>query len=163
MVKLPSPAVVAVSVGFSSTWTVTPERPISAEFLTKPLKEMGPAAITKGLGLGAVMPKLVTRIVPVIAPGGIVTTSWLAEALTTAACMPLKLTLLFSGIGSKLEPKRVTMLPTVPLSGLKPPINGAFWGGPVVKRAALVTLLPAAVVTVIGPVPMVVPETLATI
>ena len=51
----------------------------------------------------------------------------------------------------KLEPLMVTLVPTGPLVGLNPEIEGAGGPGVTVKLPALVAV-PAAVVTLIGPV-----------
>ena len=59
----------------------------------------------------------VTLIVPVVAPGGTVTTNVVLDAEATVAVVPLNLTVSWSGSELKLEPEIVTDVPTAPVLG----------------------------------------------
>src|SRR5437867_7913691 len=81
---------------------------------------------------------------PVVAPGGTAASIAVTEVMVNAALTPLNRTAVAS---VKLEPLIVTLVPTGPLAGVKPVIDG----GLIVNTLALVAV-PPGVVTVIDPV-----------
>ncbi len=66
----------------------------------------------------------VTEILPVVAPDGTTTVSWLVEAAETEAFVPLNVTLLPEAVVLKLVPEIKTVEPTTPLLGVKLVIVG---------------------------------------
>jgi hypothetical protein len=78
----------------------------------------GRLEIVKSEALVAVPLGLVTAILPVVAPAGIVTVSWLAVAAETVADVPLNLTVLLAAVVLKPVPKIVIELPTGPAFGV---------------------------------------------
>jgi hypothetical protein len=69
-----------------------------------------------------------TDIFPVEVPEGTVVVSEVAVAAVTVAVVPLNLTILLTVVVEKLLPVMVTVVPTVPLAGLKLLITGAGGG-----------------------------------
>ena len=61
-----------------------------------------------------------------MAPVGTVTVSTVAEAVVTVAWVAPKKTMLFAGVGSKLVPVMVTVVPIGPLVGVKEEMIGTF-------------------------------------
>jgi len=115
---------------------ITPEVGLKLEIL---------GATTKSVGLVAVPPGVVTVIFPVVALAGTVVEIWIAELTVNEAAVPLNLT---EVAPVKFVPLIVTGTPTAPLGGEKVEIAGMMF---TVKLVAL-TAVPAAVVTLIGPV-----------
>ena len=73
-----------------------------------------------------VCPDTVTAIGPVVAPAGTVTVREVAElAEGVEAATPLKVTELLAAVALKLVPEMVTDVPTGPLVGTKPEMDGA--------------------------------------
>ena len=66
----------------------------------------------------------VTEIFPVVAPDGTVAVILEAVAAVTLATVPLKLTTLLVGEGSKFVPLMITAVPTAPEGGVKPLMEG---------------------------------------
>jgi hypothetical protein len=66
----------------------------------------------------------VTEILPVVAPDGTTTVSWLVVAAETEAFVPLNVTLLPEAVVLKLVPEIKTVEPTTPLLGVKLVIVG---------------------------------------
>jgi hypothetical protein len=93
--------------------TVVPTEPVDGDKLVM----MG--VMMKLVGDVAVRPATVTLIGPVVAPSGTDVTISVIVELMTAAGVPLKLTVLLTGAGSKSLPEIVTVVPTVPLDGEK--------------------------------------------
>ena len=93
----------------------------------------------------AVPPGVVTLMVPVVAPAGTVACIEVAELTAKLALTPLKA---IRVAPVKLVPLMVTLVPTGPLAGVKPVIDG---GLITVKLPALVAV-PPGVVTLIVPV-----------
>ena len=91
------------------------------------------------VALVAVWPTAVTLMGPVVADGGIVVVILVAELAVTIAAVPLNLTTLLPGVGSKLVPMIVTVAPTIPLVGVNDAITG---GWMTVKLVALVVNRP---------------------
>ena len=73
----------------------------------------------------AVCPLTVTKIVPVVAPAGIVTVSVVAVAAVTVAVTPLITTVLLDAVVLKLVPVITMLVPVVPLDGVKLVMVGA--------------------------------------
>src|SRR6266567_571653 len=110
------------------------------------LSLLGAARAVNELPLTAVPPGVVTRMGPVVTPAGAAATICVTEpTLKDPALRPLNVTAVAS---LNLVPVMVTVVPALPLEGLKPVIVGA---GITVKLAALWPV-PLAVVTLIGPV-----------
>lgn len=83
-----------------------------------------------------------------MAPGGVATTSCVADAELTVAAAPLNVTTLFAGDGSKFEPVIVTTVPIGPWFGLR--AVTVIVGGTTVKVVLLVAVF-VPTVTVIVP------------
>ena len=75
--------------------------------------------------LVAVVQPTVTEIVPVVAPTGTLVVILVAELALTTAAVPLNLTMLLAGTGSKLVPVMMTDVPTGPLEGAKEVMVGS--------------------------------------
>jgi hypothetical protein len=71
------------------------------------------------------VPPTVTTTPPLVDPLGTVTTMLVSPHAVTLAVTPLKVTLLLPCVEPKLVPATVTMVPTVPLEGVKLVIAGA--------------------------------------
>ena len=106
----------------------------------------GEAVTVKLLALVAVPPGVVTLICPVVAPLGTIARTWVSESSVKKAAVPVKATPV---VPVKWLPLIVTVVPTGPLVGLKELIVG---GPTVTVKALLLPPVPAAVVTLIGPV-----------
>lgn len=78
----------------------------------------------KSPALVAVLPATVTVMGPVVAPPGTVTIRLVVLPDVTAAVVPLNFTRLLPGVGSKLVPVMVTVVPMGPLLGVKPVMVG---------------------------------------
>src|SRR2546430_6662550 len=72
----------------------------------------------KDFALVAEPPGAVTEMVPVVAPEGTVTTSWVAVADATVATVPLNFTVSWLGVVLYPVPLMVTVDPTGPRFGL---------------------------------------------
>lgn len=77
------------------------------------------AATVKDVALVADPNEVVTAIVPVVAPVGTVTVSFVVVAVTTVAATPLKVTVLLPGVALNPMPWIVTVRPTGPLLGAR--------------------------------------------
>jgi hypothetical protein len=122
--------------------TLVPTGPLAG---LKPLTAGGGATVKLVL-LVPVPLGLVTSIGPLVAPGGTVAVIWLSEStVKLVAPVPLKSTAVAP---VKPLPVMVTEVPTGPLEGLKPLIEG----GTVTVKLLELVLLPFGVVTSIGPV-----------
>ena len=75
---------------------------------------------TKSLTEVTIYPPSVTVIFPVVASAGTVTVNCVAVAALTVAEMSLNFTSFSEGIGLKLDPVIVTVVPTIPLVGANP-------------------------------------------
>jgi hypothetical protein len=122
--------------------TVAPAPPV---FGVK-LEIVGGGVIAKEEALVAVWPATVTAIVPLVAPGGTVVVMPVDVLAETTATVPLNLTVLLAGVGSKLVPVIVTIVPTIPPPGEKFVITGT-----TIKFEELVPVSPDTV-TATGPV-----------
>ena len=80
--------------------------------------------IVKSVALVAVLLPTVTVIAPVAALVGIVAVMLVAVLEVTVAVTPLNLTILLAGAESKFVPEIVTVVPTVPLEGVKDEMVG---------------------------------------
>jgi hypothetical protein len=98
--------------------------------------------------LVAVPPGVVILIGPLVAPVGTVAVIWVAELTVNTEARPLNVTAVAP---VKRDPVIVTRVPTGPFVGVKELIVGAAVGTVTVKLSELVAV-PAAVVTLIGPV-----------
>ena len=85
---------------------------------------VGGGITAKLLLLVPVNPLTVTAILPVVAPLGVVITSWVVVAELTAAVMPFRVTELFATVAPKPLPTIVTVVPVGPLVGVKLVIVG---------------------------------------
>ena len=92
---------------------------------------------------------VVLEMCPDLAPVGTVVVSDVAVEAVTIERVPAKATRLPEGLGSKLLPEIFTVVPGAPMFGVKLVIMGA--SEPTVN-GTLLAAVPAAVVTVIGPV-----------
>ena len=100
--------------------TVVPMGPLVGE------KEVRVGTNTVKLApLEAVLHPTATEIVPVVAPTGTVVVILVTVLAVTTAAVPLKLTMLFDGVVSKLIPVMVTEAPIDPEEG----VNEAMAGG----------------------------------
>jgi hypothetical protein len=106
---------------------------------------IGPALVVKSMLEVALPLVVVTVIGPVVAPEGTVALISVVEVTVAVAVMPLNLTVVG---GTKLPPEMTTGEPLVPTAGENPVMIGSV---PEVKIFVL-TLVPALVITVIGPV-----------
>jgi hypothetical protein len=79
----------------------------------------------KFVTLVAVIPATVTVIVPVVAPAGTEVEILVAVLAVTTAVVPLNLTMLLAGVGSKFVPVIVTVVPMGPFPG----VNEVMVGG----------------------------------
>ena len=82
-------------------------------------------ATVKGVALVDEPPGAVTLSVPVVAPAGTVTVSWVVVAALTVASVPLKRTVFCAGVALKPMPAMVTVVPTDPCFGVKSTITTA--------------------------------------
>ena len=105
--------------------------------------------IVKFVALAPVIPFTVTEIGPVLAPKGTVVVMLVPDDAVTTASVPLKRTVFSPGIELKLVPVIVTVVPKVPLVGLKLVIEGVPW---TVKFDELTKRIPFTVMKM-GPVP----------
>lgn len=71
------------------------------------------------LALEAVLPAMVTEILPELAPVGTVAVMLVLVLAVTVAATPLKVTMLLASMVLKLVPEMVTKAPTLPELGLK--------------------------------------------
>ena len=69
--------------------------------------------------LVTVLQPTVMEIVPVVAPAGTEVVMLVVELAVAVALVPLNVTMLLEGIGSKFVPVTVTVVPTTPLGGEK--------------------------------------------
>lgn len=106
------------------------------------------APTVKLLGDVTAPPAVVTDTDPVVAPLGTEVVIEVAVEVVTVAGFPLKVTVLFAGVTSKLVPVMVTDVPAIPVLELMLVTVGA----PTVKMADVIEVPPAAVVTEIIPV-----------
>jgi hypothetical protein len=100
--------------------------------------------------LVAVFPPTVTVNFPVVAPEGIVVVIVVDVLAVTVEVVPLNFTVLLAGVVLKFVPVMVTVVPTIPLTGLKLVMMGNV-AAPMVKSFALTTVIQL-VVTDIFPV-----------
>ena len=82
-------------------------------------------ATVNGVALVDEPPGAVTLIVPVVAPAGTVTVSWVVVAALTVASVPLKRTVFCAGVALNPMPAMVTVVPTGPCFGVKSTIRTA--------------------------------------
>jgi hypothetical protein len=75
---------------------------------------MHEAVTVKSVALVAVLPPTVTVTGPVVAPAGTEVEILVAVLAVTTAVVPLKLTILLAGVGSKFIPVMVTVVPMGP-------------------------------------------------
>ena len=83
------------------------------------------APTVKLVPLVAVLHPTITEIVPVVAPAGTLVVMVVDVLAVTTAAVPLNLTMLLAGTGSKLVPVMVTGVPTGPLVGAKEVMVGS--------------------------------------
>ena len=100
------------------TATAMPGVPIVGVKLVMVGAPLEPVTV-KGALLVADPAGAVTAMGPVVAPDGIVATSWVGLAEDTLAAVPLKVTVFWLGVGLNPVPKMVTVVPTGPLAGVK--------------------------------------------
>ena len=120
--------------------TLTPIPPLPGEKLLI----VGVRLTVKVVALVAVPATVVTAIVPVVAPPGTVAVILIGVLTVKGAPVPLNVT---DDAPAKLAPLMVTLVPAVPVDGVKLVIRGA-----TMKLAALVAVPPGDVVTPIAPV-----------
>ena len=85
---------------------------------------VGGAVKVKLTALVTELQSTVTLMSPVVAPAGTITCRLVAVAEVTVAAMPLILTVLLDGVGSKLVPVIATVVPTGPPVGENPLMVG---------------------------------------
>jgi hypothetical protein len=155
VITVPEPLTVNVALlvpNFTAVAPVKLDPLIATDVPTGPLVGVkllivGGIRTLKAVALVAVPPGVLTAMAPVVAPAGTVAVICVALALKAVAFTPLNATTVAA---DRLLPLIVTDVPTRPLTGEKPVIEGA---GPVVTaNAVALVAVPPAVVTAIGPV-----------
>lgn len=96
----------------------------------------------KPVALVAVLQPTVTVMPPVVAPAGTVVVMLVVVLAVTVAAMPLKVTVLFAGVVLKSVPVMVTVVPIVPVVGVKLEIPGEGIEVTVLRRTEIVLLVP---------------------